>query len=579
MQSDELARIAYAEQAAQNAFAQRVIVCSGTGCQSLQSETLYKTLQEEVRDRGLDTRCLVTRGGCRGLCAEGPLVSVEPKHLLYQHVHPEEAPALVASLEGKPLRRLAVDLKMPFFARQRRIVLGHNGMLNPERIESYIATGGFATLLTALTEMTPAQVLEVITHSGLRGRGGAGYPTGLKWSTVARAPGSHKYVVCNGDEGDPGAFMDRSVMEDAPFQLIEGMLLAAYAVGADAGYLYVRAEYPLAVQRLRTAIRQSEKHGLLGNNIGGTDFSFKLDIRLGAGAFVCGEETALIASIEGKRGSPRPRPPYPAQQGLWGHPTLINNVETFANIMPILQNGAEWFARTGTERSKGTKVFALTGSVERTGLIEVPMGTTLRQIVYEIGGIPRGKDFKAVQTGGPSGGCIPESMLDIAVDYESLASVGSFMGSGGMIVMDQSACMVDVARFFMRFCMAESCGKCIPCRVGTAQMTMLLDRIVTGEANLDDLALLEELCEVVKRTSLCGLGQGAPNPVLSTLRYFRDEYIAHIVEKRCPAGVCTALAHTDKRVARLPMSAFSAAADDDEAIDPRHTINESGVYA
>lgn len=577
MQPDELARIAYAEQAAQNAFAQRVIVCSGTGCQSLQSEALYEALQKEVQEHGMDTRCLVTRGGCRGLCAEGPLVSVEPKHLLYQHVKPEEAKAVVESLETKPLRRLALDTKQPFFSRQHRIVLGHNGMLNPERIESYIATGGFATLLRVLTEETPAQVLETVTQSGLRGRGGAGYPTGLKWSTVAKAPGANKYVVCNGDEGDPGAFMDRSVMEDAPFQLIEGMLLAAYAVGANAGYLYVRAEYPLAVQRLRTAIRQSEKHGLLGNNIGGTDFSFKLDIRLGAGAFVCGEETALIASIEGKRGTPRPRPPYPAQQGLWGCPTLINNVETFANVVPVLRNGSEWFAQTGTERSKGTKVFALTGSVQRTGLIEVPMGTTLRQIVYEIGGIPAGKSFKAVQTGGPSGGCIPESMLDIPVDYESLASVGSFMGSGGMIVMDHSACMVDVARFFMRFCMAESCGKCIPCRVGTAQMTMLLDKIVTGEADLDDLALLEELCEVVKRTSLCGLGQGSPNPVLSTLRYFRDEYIAHVVEKRCPAGVCTALAHTDKRINRLPLEALEPVLDDDEAVGHMH--NESGVYA
>ncbi len=573
MQPEELARIAYSEQAAMNGFANRLIVCSGTGCQSLQGDTLYKALTDEVKQRGMETRCLVTRGGCRGLCAEGPLVSCEPSHELYQHVTPEEAPALLASLEGEPLDRLRCDLSMPFFARQHRVVLGHNGMLNPERIESYIATGGFATLLRVLNEMTPAQVIEEVTAAGLRGRGGAGYPTGLKWSTVARAQGAHKFVVCNGDEGDPGAFMDRSVMEDAPFQLIEGMLLAAYAIGADAGYLYVRAEYPLAVQRLRTAIRQSEKAGLLGQNIGGSSFSFKLDIRLGAGAFVCGEETALIASIEGKRGSPRPRPPYPAVEGLWGMPTLINNVETFANIVPLFQKGAAGFAQTGTERSKGTKVFALTGSVMRTGLIEVPMGTTLRQIVYEIGGIPEGERFKAVQTGGPSGGCIPESLLDLPVDYESLARAGSFMGSGGMIVMNESACMVDVARFFMRFCTTESCGKCIPCRVGTAQMSMLLDTIAEGEATLDDLALLEELCEVVKRTSLCGLGQGAPNPVLSTLRYFRNEYLAHVVDKRCPAGVCKHLAHGEKEVHRMALPLPTDAEED--SMDP----SESGVYA
>jgi bidirectional [NiFe] hydrogenase diaphorase subunit len=448
---------------------------------------------------------------------------------------------VLASLEDTPVERLRSDVTMPFFTRQKKVVLEHNGMLDPEKIEAYIATGGFATFVNALTELTPMQVIEQITKSGLRGRGGAGYPTGLKWSTVAKAVGEHKYVVCNGDEGDPGAFMDRSVMEDAPYQLIEGMLIAAYAVSADAGYLYVRAEYPLAVKRLRHAIRQAEKHGLLGHDICGTRFSFKLDVRLGAGAFVCGEETALIASIEGKRGMPRPRPPYPAEQGLWGYPTLINNVETFANIMPILREGGDWLASIGTERSKGTKVFALTGSVKRTGLIEVPMGTSLREIVFDIGGIPDGKHFKAVQTGGPSGGCIPEAHLDIPVDYESLAKVGSFMGSGGMIVMDESACMVDVAKFFVEFCMSESCGKCIPCRVGTAQMYHLLNKITLGEASLDDLALLEELCDMVKHTSLCGLGQGAPNPVQSTLRYFHEEYMAHIVDKRCPAGVCKAL--------------------------------------
>ncbi|MDL5055432.1 NuoF family protein [Oscillatoria laete-virens NRMC-F 0139] len=541
MNADELHEIARAEREAQAAFEHRIIVCSGTGCQSLQSEQLVRQLEGEIRQRGLERRCSLREGGCRGLCAEGPLVTVESQDVLYQRVTPDDAPALIDSLESGPIERLRCDTTMPFFTAQKKIVLEHNGMLDPERIEAYIAKGGFSTFIHVLTEMTPAQVIEQITRSGLRGRGGAGYPTGLKWSTVAKAAGEHKYVVCNGDEGDPGAFMDRSVMEDAPYQLIEGMLIAAYAVGADAGFLYVRAEYPLAVKRLKHAIRQAEKHGLLGHDICGTRFSFKLDVRLGAGAFVCGEETALIASIEGKRGQPRPRPPYPAEHGLWGYPTLINNVETFANIMPILRDGGDLLASIGTERSKGTKVFALTGSVERTGLIEVPMGISLRKIVYEIGGIPEGKRFKAVQTGGPSGGCIPEEHLDITVDYESLAKVGSFMGSGGMIVMDESACMVDVAKFFVEFCMSESCGKCIPCRVGTAQMYRLLEKITQGEATLDDLALLEELCDMVKHTSLCGLGQGAPNPVMSTLRYFRAEYLAHIVDHVCPAGVCHAL--------------------------------------
>jgi bidirectional [NiFe] hydrogenase diaphorase subunit len=461
--------------------------------------------------------------------------------VLYQKVAPEDASAIINSLNTRPVERLRVDMSMPFFARQHKVVLEHNGKVDPESIEAYIARGGFQTFITVLTEMTPSEVIDEVTRSGLRGRGGAGYPTGLKWRTVAKSVNAHKYVICNGDEGDPGAFMDRSVMEGAPYQLIEGMLIAAYAVGADAGYIYVRAEYGLAVKRLRHAIRQAEKYGLLGQGICGTRFSFRLEVRLGAGAFVCGEETALIASIEGKRGQPRPRPPYPAEDGLWGYPTLINNVETYANIMPILRDGGEAFARVGTERSKGTKVFALTGAVIRSGLIEVPMGITLREIVYDIGGVPEGKRIKAVQTGGPSGGCIPEPLLDIPVDYESLIEYGSFMGSGGMIVMDESACMVDVAKFFVEFCMVESCGKCIPCRVGTAQMHHLLEKITQGEATLDDLALLEELCDMVKHTSLCGLGQGAPNPVISTLRYFRDEYIAHIVDKVCPAGVCTAL--------------------------------------
>jgi len=403
----------------------------------------------------------------------------------------------------------------------------------------YIAAGGYSSLLKAVTEMTPNEVINEVTRSGLRGRGGAGYPTGLKWKTVAKAQSDHKYVICNGDEGDPGAFMDRSVMDDYPHRLIEGIIIGAYAVGADHGYIYVRAEYPLSVKRLQMAIRQANRQGLLGSNIAGTSFSFDLEIRVGAGAFVCGEETALIASIEGKRGQPRPRPPYPAESGLWGYPTLINNVETFANIPAIIRNGSDWFSSIGTEKSKGTKVFALTGCISQSGLIEVPMGTKLREIVYDIGGgIPNGRRFKAAQTGGPSGGCIPEQYLDLPVDYESLASVGSFMGSGGLIVMDDATCMVQVAKYFMEFCMTESCGKCVPCRVGTAHMHALLDKITKGEASLGDLALLEELCDTVKNTSLCGLGQGAPNPVISTLRYFRDEYIAHIVDKTCPARVC-----------------------------------------
>jgi bidirectional [NiFe] hydrogenase diaphorase subunit len=535
---DELQEIAAEEHEERDEFQHRIIVCSGTGCQSLHSDQVAKGLEAEVRRLGLERWCALSNGGCRGLCEAGPLVTVESQDVLYQGVKPEDAPEIIASLDKAPVERLVCDVSVPFFSRQKRIVLEHNGMIDPERIEAYIATGGYATLVKVLTEMTPAQVIEQISRSGLRGRGGAGYPTALKWSTVAKAQADHKYVVCNGDEGDPGAFMDRSVMEDAPYRLIEGMLIGAYAVGADSGYLYVRAEYPLAVKRLRHAIRQAEKLGLLGHNICGTSFSFKLDVRLGAGAFVCGEETALIASIEGGRGTPRPRPPYPAAHGLWGFPTLINNVETFANIVPILREGGEWFSGIGTERSKGTKVFALTGSVKHTGLIEVPMGISLREIVYDIGGIPENKRFKAVQTGGPSGGCIPEDQLDIPVDYESLASVGSFMGSGGMIVMDESACMVDVARYFMEFCMSESCGKCIPCRVGTAQMYRLLDKICQGQATLDDLALLEELSDMVKNTSLCGLGQGSPNPVQSTLRYFRDEYLDHIINKTCHAGVC-----------------------------------------
>ncbi|HMD48160.1 MAG TPA: NADH-quinone oxidoreductase subunit NuoF, partial [Bryobacteraceae bacterium] len=420
-----------------------------------------------------------------------------------------------------------LDTAMPFFARQQRIVLENSGRIDPERMEDYIAFDGYSALAHVLSEAEPAHVIAEVHKSGLRGRGGAGYPTGLKWGTVSKAAGSPKMVVCNADEGDPGAFMDRSVLESDPHRVLEGMAIAAYAVGANEGYIYVRAEYPLAVDRLKTAIRQAERHGLLGNNICGSNFNFRVHIRLGAGAFVCGEETALIASIEGKRGTPRPRPPYPAESGLWNHPTLINNVETYANVPPIIRNGGDWFARIGTERSKGTKVFALAGAIQNAGLIEVPMGIRLREIIFEIGGgIPGGKNFKAVQTGGPSGGCIPAEFLDTAVDYETLTKLGSIMGSGGMIVMDETSSMVDVASYFMEFCMTESCGKCIPCRAGTAQMHELLGRFKSRCATQRDLALLESLCDLVRNTSLCGLGQSAPNPVTSTLRYFRPEYEA-----------------------------------------------------
>lgn len=539
MLAEDLHRMAAHERAQQLQYDHHIIVCSGTACRSANSEAVRQALEQQVQERSQIGVCTVTNGGCRGLCAAGPMVSVEPAGLLYQGVTPADAGAIVDSLGSAPVPHILCDTSAAFFSKQRALVLEFAGNLDPDRIESYLANGGYDTLLKAVTEMTPTQIRDEIVRSGLRGRGGAGYSTGLKWNTVAKAQSAEKYVICNGDEGDPGAFMNRSEMEDYPFRILEGMTIAAYAVGAQQGYIYVRAEYPLAVSRLKGAIRQSEKLGLLGNGIFGTSFNFNVDIRLGAGAFVCGEETALIASVEGKRGNPRPRPPYPAEHGLWGHPTLINNVETFANIVPIIRNGSEWFAGIGTAKSKGTKVFALSGRIKNTGLVEIPMGMTLREIIYDIGGgIPGGRHFKAVQTGGPSGGCITAQHLDLPMDYEALMQVGTFMGSGGMIVMDDSSCMVDVARYFMEFCMTESCGKCIPCRVGTAQMFDLLDKITRGEATLDDLALLEELADMVRNTSLCGLGQGAPNPVRSTLRYFRDEYLSHIVDKVCPAGVC-----------------------------------------
>jgi bidirectional [NiFe] hydrogenase diaphorase subunit len=539
MTHEELDEIGRKERETQSAFQQCVRVCVAAGCLSCQSDKVQEALAKQGAEHDGGAQYQIRGVGCMGLCSEGPLVSTSAGHL-YQHVSPADAGEIVESLEARPVSRLLCPTNVPFFERQRKIVLENSGLIDPERIEEYIARDGYRALTRALTEMSPPQVIAEITTSGLRGRGGAGYPTGLKWSTVAKAVGTQKFVVCNADEGDPGAFMDRSVLESDPHRVLEGMLIGAYAVGASEGYIYVRAEYPLAIKRLKTAIRQAERLGLLGANICGTGFSLHIELRLGAGAFVCGEETALIASIEGKRGTPRPRPPYPAMEGLLGEPTLINNVETYANVPPILRNGGDWYAQIGTEKSRGTKVFALAGRVRNTGLVEVPMGITLREMVFDIGGgIPDGKEFKAVQTGGPSGGCLPTETLDMPVEYESLAKAGSIMGSGGMIVMDEGSCMVDVAKYFMDFCMTESCGKCVPCRVGTYQMHRILSAVTDLSATEQDMKTLEELCDLVKHTSLCGLGQSAPNPVLSTLRYFLTEYNTHIHERRCPAGVCT----------------------------------------
>ena len=535
---DDLPRVAEDEITEARAFEHTIHVCVAAGCLSQHSDQVKQHLEHQIQDGGL-AGCRVKGVGCMGLCSAGPLVSIRPEGTLYQSVTPDDAPAIIESLSGAPVHRLICPTDRPFFTQQTRIVLANSGEIDPGRLEDSIAVGGYQQLAHVLSDLTPGQVVDQVSRSGLRGRGGAGYPTGLKWGTVAKASGQRKFIICNADEGDPGAFMDRSVLESDPHRVLEGMAIAAYAVGANEGYIYIRAEYPLAIKRLQTAIRQAERAKLLGTSILGTSFSLNVHIRLGAGAFVCGEETALIASIEGKRGQPRPRPPFPAESGLWHAPTLINNVETYANIAPIIAHGPEWFAGIGTEHSKGTKVFALAGKIVNTGLIEVPMGTTLRTIINEVGeGIPGGHRFKAVQTGGPSGGCIPAEYVDTPVDYESLTSMGSIMGSGGMIIMDEYSCMVDVARYFMEFCMSESCGKCVPCRVGTVEMHELLSRIVQGRASIEDMALLQELCEVVKYTSLCGLGQAAPNPVLSTVRYFQDEYLAHIADHICPAGQC-----------------------------------------
>jgi bidirectional [NiFe] hydrogenase diaphorase subunit len=503
----------------------RIHCCTSLGCHAANATEIKRRLEAAIADVGRQDEVDVVGVGCVGFCGRGPMVVIEPEHVLFEGVTPNDAEAIVATLDGTPCTVAQTDPQHPFFTRQTLVVRKNGGKIDPERIEDYIAAGGYQSLYRVLHEETPDSTIDLITRSGLRGRGGAGYPTGLKWGTVAKSPGKRKFVVCNGDEGDPGAFMDRSILESDPHLVLEGMAIAGYAVGAEQGYLYVRGEYPLAISRLQKAIQQARRLGLLGSQIFDTGFDFRIDIRVGAGAFVCGEETALIASIEGGRGQPRPRPPYPAESGLWGHPTLINNVETFANIASIIEHGAEWYASIGTAQSKGTKVFALTGKIRNTGLIEVPMGITLGEIIHDLGGgTTDGAQVKAVQTGGPSGGCIPAELFDTRVDYESLAQVGSIMGSGGMVVMDEHTNMVDVARFYMEFCRDESCGKCVPCRVGTVQLHHLLNRISAGEATADDLVQLEELCTLVRDTSLCGLGQAAPNPVLSTLRYFRDEY-------------------------------------------------------
>ena len=532
-----------------------VLCCGGTGCTSSGSQKIQDAFVREIEKQGLAEEVKVVQTGCFGLCALGPVVILYPDGTFYSRVEEADVAEIVSEhlLKGRPVERLVYNEKdettgavteslndTTFYKSQYRLALRNCGVINPENIEEYIAMDGYAALGKVLTEMTPDEVIQTILDSGLRGRGGGGFPTGLKWKFASSNRGLvKKYVACNADEGDPGAFMDRSILEGDPHALIEAMAIAAYAIGSDEGYVYVRAEYPIAVNRLQIAIDQAKEYGLLGEDIFGTGFNFDLKIRLGAGAFVCGEETALMTSIEGNRGEPRPRPPFPAVKGLFGQPTILNNVETYANIPQIILKGADWFSAIGTEKSKGTKVFALGGKIRNTGLVEVPMGTTLRHIIEEIGGgIPGGKKFKAAQTGGPSGGCIPAHLIDTPIDYDNLMAIGSMMGSGGLIVMDEDTCMVDIARFFLDFTVDESCGKCTPCRVGTKRLLELLDKIIAGNGELEDLDRMEELCNYIKSASLCGLGQTAPNPVLSTLRYFRDEYVAHIVDKKCPAGVC-----------------------------------------
>ena len=534
-----------------------ILCCGGTGCTASNSTEIVDNLNECIQKYHLENEVNVVKTGCFGLCQKGPIVAIYPEKVFYSHVKPEDTEKIIVDhiMHGSVVKDLELyDIdpetnekiqnidKIKFYEKQERIALRNCGKINPEDITEYIAMDGYEALGKALTTMTPQEVIDVMKASGLRGRGGAGFPTGLKWQFEKDQESDEKYVICNADEGDPGAFMDRSILEGDPHAIIEGMAIMAYAVGAQTGYIYIRAEYPIAVHRLKVAIKQARELHLLGDNILGTDFSFELEIRLGAGAFVCGEETALIASIEGKRGMPTPKPPFPAVKGVWGKPTSINNVETLANVAQIILKGADWYSSIGTEKSKGTKVFALGGKIQNTGLVEIPMGTTLRDIIYEIGGgCPNGKKFKAVQTGGPSGGCLTEKELDTPIDYDNLIQAGSMMGSGGMIVLDEDSCMVDVARFYMEFIVEESCGKCTPCRVGTKRLLEMLIKITKGEGTLEMLDEMEELCYQIKDTALCGLGQTAPNPILSTLSHFRDEYIAHIVDKKCPAGVCKSL--------------------------------------
>ncbi len=534
-----------------------VLICGGTGCTSSGSMSIKEALEKELAAQGLTEEIKIVTTGCFGLCALGPIMIVYPDGTFYSMVTPEDMPEIVSEhlLKGRPVDRLIYSEKKgdekekvhsladtTFYKKQMRVALRNCGVINPEEIDEYIAMDGYRALGKVLTEMTPQEVIDTITASGLRGRGGAGFPTGRKWAFAAAQPAGKKFVCCNADEGDPGAFMDRSILEGDPHALIEAMAIAGYAIGSDQGYVYVRAEYPIAINRLQIAIDQAREYGLLGKDIFGTGFNFDIDIRFGAGAFVCGEETALMTSIEGNRGEPRPRTPFPAVKGLFGRPTILNNVETYANVAQIILKGADWFNTIGTETSKGTKVFALGGKITNTGLVEVPMGTTLREVIEEIGGgIPNGKKFKAAQTGGPSGGCIPASLIDTPIDFENLIACGSMMGSGGLIVMDEDTCMVDIARFFLDFTVDESCGKCTPCRIGTKRLLEILDKIIAGNGTLEDLDRMEELSQYIKSASLCGLGQTAPNPVLSTLSRFRDEYIAHVVDKKCPAGVCKSL--------------------------------------
>ncbi len=535
-------------------YRSHVLVCGGTGCTSSGSQAIIDTFEAEIEKNGLKDEVAVVRTGCHGLCALGPIVLIYPEGSFYSMVKKEDVAEIVSEhlLKGRVVTRLLYQetvkedeviplVETGFYKKQKRVALRNCGVINPENIDEYIAVDGYQALAKVLTEMTPEQVIDTLLAAGLRGRGGAGFPTGQKWK-LARTlvpDADQKYVCCNADEGDPGAFMDRSVLEGDPHVVLEAMAIAGYTIGANQGYIYVRAEYPIAIQRLQIAINQAREYGLLGKDIFGTGFDFDIDLRFGAGAFVCGEETALMTSIEGNRGEPRPRPPFPAVKGLFAKPTVLNNVETYANIPRIILNGAEWFASMGTEKSKGTKVFALGGKINNTGLVEVPMGTTLREVIEDIGGgIPNGKKFKAAQTGGPSGGCIPAEHFDIPIDYDNLIGIGSMMGSGGLIVMDEDNCMVDIARFFLEFTVDESCGKCTPCRIGTKRLYEMLDKITKGQGTLEDLDKMEELCYYIKANSLCGLGQTAPNPVLSTLRYFKDEYIAHVVDKKCPAGVC-----------------------------------------